>query len=126
MNEYIIYSGEKFVIEWFYDEDRNSDSFAYFERLDRVQKQKFLHLVKRIGDAGKINDKTKFRNEGNKIYAFKPQPDRFLCFFFKGGKIIVTNAFVKRQDKLPPPQKDKALQRMKSYTERVEKGKYYE
>lgn len=126
MNEYVIYSGEKFVVEWFYDEDGSSDSFIYFEDLDRVQKQKFLHLVKRIGDAGKINDKTKFRNEGDKIYAFKPQPDRFLCFFFKGGKVIVTNAFVKRQDKLPLPQKDKALQRMKSYTERVEKGKYYE
>jgi len=33
---------------------------------------------------------------------------------------------VKRQDKLPPPQKDKALQRMKNYTERIEKEKYYE
>jgi len=87
--EYIIYSGEKFVVEWFYDEDGNSDSFTYFEELDKVQKQKFLHLVKRIGDAGKINDKTKFRNEGDKIYTFKPQPDRFLCFFFKGGKIII-------------------------------------
>ncbi len=126
MNEYVIYSGEKFVVEWFYDEDGNSDSFTYFEELNSVQKQKFLHLVKRIGDSGKINDKTKFRNEGDKIYAFKPQPDRFLCFFFKGGKVIVTNAFVKRQDKLPPPEKDKALQRMNSYTERVEKGEYYE
>lgn len=29
------------------------------------------------------------------IMGFKEyQPDRYLCFFFKGEKIIVTNAFV--------------------------------
>lgn len=82
--------------------------------------------MKRIGDAGKINDKTKFRNEGDKIYAFKPKPDRFLCFFFRGGKVIVTNSFEKKQDKLPKPEKNRALERMKNYTERVKEGKYYE
>ncbi len=126
MKEYVIYSGGKFVIEWFYDNNGKSDVLDFFEALDSVQKQKILHLVKRMGDAGKISDKTKFRNEGEKIYAFKPQPDRFLCFFFEGGKVIVTNAFVKRQDKLPTNQKNRALQRMKSYTKRVEKGQYYD
>jgi len=38
-------------------------------------------LFKRIGDFGKISDKTKFRNEKDGIYAFKPQPDRLLSFF---------------------------------------------
>ncbi len=126
MNEYVIYSGERFVVEWFYNEDGNSDAFTYFEELDRVQKQKFLHLVKRMGDAGKISDKTKFRNEGDKIYAFKPKPDRFLCFFFKGRKIIVTNAFEKKQDKLPKTEKNRSLERMKNYTKRLEEGNYYD
>lgn len=49
-----------------------------------------------MGEQGKIFDETKFRNEGDKIYAFKPQPDRYLCFFFQGKKIIVTNAFIKK------------------------------
>jgi len=75
MKEYVIYSGGKFVIEWFYDKNGKSDGLDFFEELDSVQKQKFLHLVKRMGDAGKISDKTKFRNEGEKIYVFKPQPD---------------------------------------------------
>ncbi len=126
MKEYVIYSGEKFTIEWFYNEQGKSDSREYFTKLDRVQKQKFLHLVKRMGDAGKIHDKTKFRNEGDKIYAFKPQPDRFLSFFFEGRKIIVTNAFVKRQDKLPQKEKHKALRCMESYIKRVKEGTYYE
>lgn len=30
---------------------------------------------------GKILNIQKFRYEGDKIYAFRPKPDRFLCFF---------------------------------------------
>jgi hypothetical protein len=47
-------------------------------------------LFKRIGDFGKISDITKFRNEGGKIFAFKPQPDRFLSFFVTSQKIRAT------------------------------------
>ncbi len=73
-----------------------------------------------------IQNKTIFRNEADGIYAFKPKPDRFLCFFFKGKKIIVTNAFKKKQDKLPKQEKDRALARRADYEARVKKGIYYE
>jgi hypothetical protein len=39
-----------------------------------------------MGDFGKIYDKTKFTYEGDKIYAFKPQPDRYLLFLPKARK----------------------------------------
>lgn len=79
-----------------------------------------------MGDVGKIRDETKFRNEGDKIFAFKPQPRRFLSFFVEGKKIIVTNAFWKKQEKLPLAEKNRALNCMKSYRERVKEGTYYE
>jgi phage-related protein len=44
----------------------------------------------------------------------------------EGRKIIVTKAFWKKQDKLPQREKDRALNCMKSYKERVKKGTYYE
>lgn len=84
-----------------------------------------FYLFKRIGDAGEIKDTTKFNYEGNQIYAFKPQPDRFLCFFFDGRKIIVTNAFCKKQKKLPSNEKDHALKHKKDYDLRVKRGDYY-
>ncbi len=93
MKEYVAYEGPCFTVEWFYDENGVSQSLEYFNGLSDVQKRKVLMLFKRIGDSGKISDITKFRNEGDKIYAFKPQPDRFLSFFYVGKKIIVTNAF---------------------------------
>jgi len=70
-----------------------------------------------MGDFGKINNITKFRNEEDKIYAFKPKPDRYLCFFFIGKKIIVTNAFCKKCDKLPMKEKEKALLNKQKYEE---------
>lgn len=79
-----------------------------------------------MGEMGEIFDETKFRNEGNGIYAFKQQPDRYLCFFFKGKKIIITNAFTKKSQKLPVKERDRAIKAFESYKNRVKEGIYYE
>lgn len=124
--QYVVYRGSCFTIEWYFDSQGKSDVKEYFDRLSRTQKQKFLYLVKRMGDAGKIYDKTKFRYEGDNIYAFKPQPDRFLCFFYREGKIIITNGFFKKQQKLPLKEKERALKYRQDYEQRVDRGTYYE
>lgn len=124
--EYIIYVGSVFQLEWYFDEQGESEALEYFNQLSEQQQLKFLFLVKRIGDFGKISNKEQFRNEGDKIYAFKPQPDRFLCFFFTGKKIIVTNAFQKKTQKLPTNQKEKAIKYMNDFIQRHEEGTYYE
>lgn len=124
--EYIAYEGEYFTIEWFYSRNGKSDVLDFFNALADSQKRKVLILFKRMGDAGRINDVTKFRNEGDKIFAFKPQPDRFLSFSHTGKKIILTNAFCKKSDKMPKNEKEKAHQRMNDYLARVAEGTYYE
>ena len=60
-----------------------------------------------MGDFGKINDITKFRYEGDDIFAFKPQPDRFLSFFVKDRKLIIACGFHKKSKKLPVNEKTK-------------------
>jgi len=124
--EYIAYIGESFCIEWYFDSKGNSSALEYFKALDSSQRRKLLFLLKRIGDHGKISDKTKFNNEGDKIYAFKPQPERFLCFFMKGKKIIITNAFRKKKQKLPKEEKQKALKYKNEYEKRIKEEKYYD
>jgi len=126
MREYVAYSGTVFTIEWYFDSMGNSDVLDYFNEQSDIQKRKLLMLFKRMGDFGKISDITKFRNEGEQIFAFKPQPDRYLSFFHSGKKIIVTNAFVKKSDKLPKGEKDKSLARKLDYEQRTNGGSYYE
>jgi phage-related protein len=122
--EVIAYQGSCFIIEWFYDKSGYSEAFDYYQCLPADRRRKLLILLKRIGDTGRIFDKTKFRHEGDQIYAFKPQPDRYLCFFFTGKKIIITNAFEKKADRLPKKEKHKALIYKEDYEQRIHEGIY--
>ncbi len=124
--DYIAYKGKIYTIEWYYDESGNSQAHDYLFELDPEMQKKVFYLLKRMGDSGKINDIRKFRYEGDKIYAFKPQPERFLSFFVTGKTIIITNAFRKKSDKLPENEKIKALNYKENYIRRVKEGKYYE
>jgi phage-related protein len=122
-NSCVIYAGCCFTVEWYYDKEGNSRVYDYFLGTTQEQKRKFLILVKRTGDFGKIFDKTKFRNEGDGIYAFKPQPDRYLSFFTKGNEIIVATAFCKKTNKLPKNEKDSVLRLRQDYFDRNPGGK---
>ena len=124
--EYIVYDGEAFTIEWYYDQKGKSQPYDFLESLTFQEQAHLLKLVKLMGDIGQIHDKTKFRNEGDKIFAFKPKPNRFLCFFMEGRKIIITNGFVKKKEKLSPTEKERALKHMKDYKARTVKGEYYD
>jgi phage-related protein len=119
----VIYRGQKFILEWYYNKNGKSVAFDYFMESTEELQDKFLVLVKKMGDFGKIFDKTKFRNEGDGIYAFKPQPDRYLSFFTDGKKIIVTNGFRKKSDKLPKNEKELAIKYRQDYIERKTGGK---
>ena len=123
---YVAYKGSKFTIEWYYTETGNSPPLDFFTSLNVENKIKVMQLFELLGTHGKILNIEKFRNEGDGIFAFKPKPYRFLSFFFQGGKIIVTNGFIKKQDKLPPNEKKRAQRFEEDYKQRVKEGKYYE
>ncbi len=122
----ILYEGPAFTIEWFYDERGKSSAREFFLALPDQRKAALLALARRLGEVGLIRDETKFRNEGDKIFAFKPQPERFLCFFFTGRKVIITNGFHKKSQKLPPGEKERALRAKHDYEQRVKERRYYE
>ncbi len=126
MKEFVAYRGKKFTIEWYYNQKNESQPLEFFNSLSFTDQQRFFHLVKRMGDFGFISDKTKYRNEDDGIYAFKPQPNRFLSFFYEGGKIIITNAFVKKTQKLRKQDKECALTARSDYINRVREGTYYD
>ena len=125
MKKYIAYEGRLYTIEWYFDDRGKSKARKYYDELPNERKRKAINLFRLMAEHGIIMDETKFRNEGDKIYAFKPQPDRFLCFFFTGKKIIVTNAFLKNMPKLPPQEKERALRALNSYETRIKNGTYY-
>lgn len=126
IREFIAYSGTKFTIEWYYNSLYKSQAKDYYEELEEIKQDKIIYLFKLMANTGYIHNIEKFRNEENQIYAFKLSYDRFLCFFFAGSKIIVTNAFEKKTNKLPSREKTKALNYRFDYVQRVKEGIYYD
>ncbi len=124
--EHILYKGTKFTIEWYCGPNGKSQARDYFEKLNRIQKIKFLRLVEVMGKMGVIRNRQSFNSEGDGLYVFKPQPDRFLCFFYVGKKIVVTNAFHKKTQKLPKQERERALKHREDYEMRVRDNLYYE
>lgn len=95
--EFIACQGDAFKIEWYYAADGKSQAFEYYESLSMTERISVLRLFKRMGDIGIIKDTTRFNYEGNQIYTFKPQPDRFLCFFLRRKKLLLPMLFKKRK-----------------------------
>ncbi len=120
------YIGSFYTLEWYFNENNESQAYEYYSKLPDQQKRKVLLLFKRIGDYGKIHDITKFRYEGDNIFAFKPQPDRFLSFFVKDKKIIIVTGFQKKSQKLPLNEKVKAIKCRDQYFKRLQEDDYYE
>jgi hypothetical protein len=46
--EYIVYNGEAFTIEWYYDQKGKSQPRDFYEKLDKDQRIQLLKLVKTI------------------------------------------------------------------------------
>ncbi|MFA5363238.1 MAG: type II toxin-antitoxin system RelE/ParE family toxin [Candidatus Omnitrophota bacterium] len=90
-------------------------------------KVKLAVLVKYIAEQGKIFDITKFRvvDPKEKIYEFKPLQYRFFNFFYEGRKLIITNGYMKKSQKVSGKDLARAGDIKKDYTYRVKGGRYY-
>lgn len=124
--DYIAYKGAELTIEWYFNSQGKSPALEYFNELTEDQQDKALDLMQILADTGKIINKEKFNFEGDKIFVIKPSPDRFFCFFFKGAKLIVTNAYKKQSQKMPPREKERALKLKEDDTKRCNEGNYYD
>jgi len=126
--DYVFYQGEKFQVEFFFTGKGELPAKEYFDSLDRQVQIKFLALVKRLAEEGRLFDETKFRlvDKKQKIYEFKPMADRFFNFFYEGKRIIITNAYRKKGQKVDSRELARAISLKKDYEWRVKGGAYYE
>jgi len=126
--EYVFYRGEKFQVEFYFTDQGTLPAKEYFDGADRQVKIKLLALVKYMAEEGRLFDEGKFRivDKQEKIYEFKPLAERFFNFFYEGRKIILTNAYRKKGQKVDKRALIKAISLKKDYELRVKGGIYYE
>ena len=85
--EYVFYQGDKFQVEFYFNDKGKLPAKEYFDTADRQVKIKLLALVKYLAENGRLFDETKFRivHKKDKICEFKPMDERF---FEEWGTLI--------------------------------------
>lgn len=125
--QYIVYQGQKFQVEFYFTAVGKIPAKEYLEELSLDVKVKLVALVKYMAEQGKIFDITKFRmvDATEKIFEFKPLSYRFFSFFCEGRKIIITNGYRKKTQKVSGRDLERAISMKKDYICRVKGGSYY-
>jgi phage-related protein len=130
--DFLVYDGEHFEIEFYYEEGGEISIWDDFVSLSEKDQLAFLVRLEKLGDSkpGTIHPKTMFNLEDdkNKIWAIKFGSNRFCSFFYDGGKIIITNAYKKqtqKNGKREVAQIKKASKMKTDYEKRVKKNNYY-
>lgn len=81
------------------------------ENLSKADRTKLFQLFKLFCLMGEIRNIQKFRFEEDSIWCFKSFQIRVLCFFKPTAKkrcLVLTHGFIKKQDKMPKTELDRA------------------
>ena len=124
--DYRAYEDENLTIEWSYKENSDSSVQEYFEELTLMEQKQLVTSFMIFGTTGRLYNTEKFRYEGDRIFVFKVYQYRFFCFLAQSKKIIITNAYRKKEQKISKVEKAKAVRARALYIQRVQEGTYYE
>ena len=126
-NIYVFYRGKRLQVEFYYSEKGDLPAKEYLEKLSVKVKVKLAAFVKLIADEGRLYDEKKFRlvSKTEKIYEFKSLGYRFFNFFYSGGRLIITNGYLKKTRKVEKKELEKAVRIKKDYKYRIKTGSYY-
>jgi len=106
----LAYDGEKFSIEFYVGLDGSIPTREWLESQPLKMQIKLAALFKYLGDIGKIFNEQKFKHltGTDQLFEFKADQGRVLCFFFIGGRVILTHGFLKKVDKTPKSEIERA------------------
>lgn len=131
--DFVYHVGRVYTVEWYYTISGRMPGVEHYQNLSVPDRARFLQIVKHFCDSphGTIFPKTLYNIEDheNKIYAFKPNAERFFNFMTVGAKIIVTNAYHKqsqRMRKIDLEGLKVAARYRQDYLTRIKEGTYYE
>lgn len=106
----IAYRGAKFVIAYARDAAGSCPGGEFFDRLELRDQAKLMALFKIAGDLGQFSNPEKFGDLGDGVYEFKSFQIRmpFVYCSILRKTIVITHGFVKKKDKAPPAEIERA------------------
>lgn len=104
------YNGRVFSVEFYMHSDGSLPALDWLDSQPLKMQVKFAVLFKKLGDIGKIFNEQKLKHliGTTQLFEFKADQGRILCFFFVGKRVILTHGFLKKSDKTPRVEIDRA------------------
>ncbi len=111
-------SGTWGTVEYACRADGTRPAQDFLDNLEDKEKAALVALFKRMADHGRITNETKFKHEEGEIYAFKRFQTRLPCFRI-GSSWFMTHGFIKKKDRWPPTEINRAKDIMHEHKARL-------
>ncbi|MCI6868870.1 MAG: type II toxin-antitoxin system RelE/ParE family toxin [Lachnospiraceae bacterium] len=113
---------DKFTVEFYEKENGEKPVELFLDKLDIKMRSKLLMILKILQEKGNLLSEPYSKHLDDGIFEIRGKVgsdiSRVLYFFYFGGKIIVTNGFIKKTQKTPSKEIEKAKCYRKDYLER--------
>lgn len=128
MGRCVAYVGKQFSVQYARCANGESPGFTFFESLSKSDQAKVTVLLVYLGDGHTVN-KQKFGNLNNKLFELKSfqirMPYAYSTVPGENGIILITHGFIKKQDKTPKAEIERArriIEEDRAQVERVRKA----
>jgi phage-related protein len=117
------YQGEIFSIEFYVAGDEACPAEEWLDSQPVKMQQKFAALFAMLANVGRIFNEQKFKHltGTDQLFEFKVDQGRVLCFFFVGKRVILTHGFLKKSDKTPKGEIERAEKYKNDFSARSKK-----
>lgn len=96
-------------------ENNKCHAIEFIHSLEELQRKRIMFLLKRCADFDIPNNIEKFRNIDTGLWEFKAYDVRIFCTFDRGRIILLANGFIKKSQKTPINEIEKAKRILKNY-----------
>ena len=117
-----------YEVRFYQDKDGNEPLKNYLEKLaskkdkdSRINLTKIRDYVKSLSVYGKALGEPYIKHLDGEIWELRPLRNRILFFGFDGTKFVLLSHFIKKTQKTPPREIEKAKKLMRDYVERNKK-----
>jgi phage-related protein len=113
-------------IDFYRSSNGCSDVLDYIKKLyeksatsktDRINHQKIVGYMKLLRDEGVSIGEPVVKPLGDGLYELRPLSNRIIFFFFDNNKYVILSHFIKKTEKTPTKEIDKAKRRRTKYIE---------
>ena len=116
----------KFIVEFYETENGNIPVEEFLKMLDVKMRAKLLGIIKILQEKGNRLREPYSKHLDDGIFELRGKVgsdiSRVLYFFYYNKKIILTNGFIKKTQKTPKTEIDKAKKYRSDYLQRIDKN----